>query len=77
MKTAIYRYAGYKNYSSYYKMVSYYMGLLDDLAVIDDVRQTFNKLNPTLTINGQAADFDRYISMHQALNRNYGLDNYE
>ena len=76
LKTAIYRYAGYNNYAQYYKMVTYYMSLLSDPAVIDDVRVEFNRLNPNLLINGKPGDFDKYIRAHQAQHRNYGLDNY-
>ena len=76
LRTAIYRYAGYNNYKHYYKMVDYYMKLLADSSVIDDVRRTFNALNPTLRINGQPADFDKYIAEHQQQHSNYGLDKY-
>ncbi len=76
VKTAIYRYAGYRNYKEYYKMVEYYRGLLNDPKVIDDVRKEFNRLNPKLKINGEKGDFDLYIKTHQEQHRNYGLDEY-
>lgn len=76
IKTAIYRYAGYRNYKEYYKMVEYYRGMLNDSKVIDDVRKEFNKLNPKLRINGKKANFDTYIRTHQKQHRNYGLDQY-
>ncbi len=74
--TAIYGYAGSRNFAKYYKNVKYYKQIISDEEFIDKVREEFNQLNTLFTINGKPANFDDYIEAHQETNRNYGLDFY-
>ncbi len=77
LRTAIYRYAGARNYSKYYKQVLLYKKRLENKKLINEVRNAFNKKNPDFTINEKKADFDDYIKSHQQQNINYGLNNYK
>jgi len=77
LKTAIYRYAGSKNYQKYYENILLFLGQLSDKELLADLENYFNETNPTLTINGKKADFDAYIKSHQKQNINYGLKKYK
>ena len=74
LKTAIYRYAGARNYKKYYERLLIFKKRIEDKKLIDEVRKAFNQQNPNLTINGKKADFDDYIKAHQQQNINYGLN---
>ena len=76
LKTAIYRYAGARNYQKYYDRLLIYKKRIEDEKLIEEVRKAFNKANPKLTINGKKGDFDGYINAHQQQNINYGLNKY-
>lgn len=77
LQTAIYRYAGKKNYKYYYSQIQLYMSRLNNEKLIEDVRKAFNEINPDFTIDGKKADFDDYINSHQQQNLNYGLKKYK
>ncbi len=77
LQTAIYCYAGRKNYDAYFQNITLFMELLNDSEVIDRVKDEFTALNPDMTINGHSGTFEDYIKVHQLQNRNYGLDNYK
>lgn len=76
LKTAIYRYAGARNYEVYYKRLLIYKKRIEDEHLIDKVRKEFNKNNPKFTINKKKGNFDDYINAHQKQNINYGLNKY-
>lgn len=77
IETAIYRYAGPRNYHSYQKKVRYYTALLRNADYIAGLEERFNKANPNLEINSQKGDFDLYIQVSQEQNFNYGLAEYQ
>lgn len=77
LRTAIYAYAGRKNYALYYKSISNYMEKLNDAKTIKAVERKFNRLNKNLKIKGKKAGFKEYIKTHQEVLKNYGLDNYK
>ena len=74
--TAILRYAGTHNYKAYWRDVRRNMKALVNKKLLAALEQEFNALNPNLTINGEPADFDRYIALSQEQNYNYGLAQY-
>lgn len=77
LRTAIARYAGLYNYKDYWRDVRLNMKALANESLISEVEAEFNRLNPTLTINGESADFRRYIALSQNQNYNYGLAQYQ
>lgn len=76
-ETAIYYYAGKRNYKKYWANVQYFRNKLNNPKTIDAVEKEFNRRNTTLLINGRKADFDSYIQAHQQQNINYGLREYK
>ncbi len=77
LETAIFRYAGSKNFETYYKNVTKYREKLNDSSVINNVRIEFAKRNKNFKINNKKADFDDYINYCHNRNRNFGLDDYK
>jgi hypothetical protein len=76
-RTAICRYAGKYNYEKYWQHVKRYMIKLEDQSYLQRLEESFNKLNPSFTIDGKKADFDLYIQVCQQQNYNYGLGTYK
>ncbi len=77
LATAIYGYAGSKNFPKYYKNVKFFLKILSNRKIINQTKQRFNTINPHLTINGAKAGFDDYIEAHQKQLINYGIENYK
>lgn len=67
----------YSGREEYYKKVAYFMALLSDENYLQEVNRKFNKRNKKLTINGEHADFFRYLEVFWEQNYNYGLREYE
>jgi len=76
LQSAIYYYAGQRNYRKYWKNINYYMRKLNDPKQIQAVRTEFNRRNPHLLIGGKPGNFDMYIRVHQNQSYNYGLREY-
>jgi len=77
LQKAICRYSGAFNYPIYYKHVMKYVRLLNSPSYLKKVEKKFNEMNPNLTINGEKADFKKYIEVCQRQNENYGLAAYK
>lgn len=76
LESAICRYAGRYNFKQYWRDVQHNMKLLKSRSERKKAETLFNKLNPTLRINGEKADFESYIFMSQQQAWNYDLKKY-
>ena len=70
------RYAGKYNYKRYTINLRYYIKFLNDEDFLKDVANAFNEINPNLTIDGEPADFEKFIAASSQYNRNFDLDKY-
>ncbi len=71
------RYAGKYNYKQYTINLRYYLRFLTDEAFLAEVENEFNALNPNLLVDGQPADFKKFIDVNHSYNRNFELDKYQ
>ena len=76
-QTAICRYSGSYNYKKYYRKVEHFRKLLSSEKYLSKIKTEFNRRNDGFTVNGTKCDFERYISVCQEQNENYGLEKYK
>lgn len=74
LRRSLYRYSGRKEY---FGKVAHIMRLLEDKAFLAQLRSDFDRLNPSLTINGHKSGFDEYIGLMNRDLENYGLREYK
>lgn len=74
MRRSLYRYSGRKEY---FGKIAHIMRLLEDEKFLRQLRVDFNKVNSSLTINGQKAGFDEYIALMSRDLENFGLREYK